>query len=207
VTAQTTIPFEQEQLLRSELSRYEKLLWWGQPAAGLRLRPSDAVMIPFSLMWGGFAIFWEVAVLTASDSPGTASPDMVVRSVFPLFGIPFVVIGLYLIVGRFFADAAIRARTYYALTDRRVIIVTGFFSRTVRSVNLRTAPEIGLREMRNGLGTVSFASPVTGRDRSWNHSGPDRMTRLVPAFELITDARRVYELALGRQAELLQPPG
>jgi hypothetical protein len=197
VTAQTTIPFEQEQLLRSELSRYEKLLWWGQPAAGLRLRPSDAVMIPFSLMWGGFAIFWEVAVLTISDSPGF----------FPLFGIPFVVIGLYLIAGRFFADAAIRARTYYALTDRRVIIVTGFFSRTVRSVNLRTAPEIGLREMRNGLGTVSFASPVTGRDRSWNHSGPDGMSRLVPAFELITDARRVYELALGRQAELLQPPG
>ena len=50
--------YEAERAVRSELGSGEKLLWSGQPRAGLRLRPADALMIPFSLMWAGFAVFW-----------------------------------------------------------------------------------------------------------------------------------------------------
>ena len=51
--------YELEQAARSELARNEKLLWSGQPRGGIKFRAADALMIPFSLMWGGFAVFWE----------------------------------------------------------------------------------------------------------------------------------------------------
>jgi hypothetical protein len=38
--------------LRLELASGEKLLWSGQPGRGLRFRGADALLIPFSLMWG-----------------------------------------------------------------------------------------------------------------------------------------------------------
>ncbi|MBI3564423.1 MAG: hypothetical protein HY079_04415 [Elusimicrobia bacterium] len=87
-------------VISAELGGDETLLWSGRPAQGLRLVLGDALMIPFSLLWGGFAIFWEVMVFR-SGAPWF----------FRLWGVPFVCVGLYLIVGRFFADAWIRARS------------------------------------------------------------------------------------------------
>ena len=47
-----------------------------------------------------------------------------------LWGIPFVVAGQYLIWGRFFYDAWLKRRTYYALT---VIVVQNGWSRRMAS--------------------------------------------------------------------------
>jgi hypothetical protein len=58
--------------------------------------------------------------------------------IFALWGIPLVLVGLYLIVGRFFVDALQRARTYCALTNERAIIVSGLLGQKVKSLPLRT---------------------------------------------------------------------
>jgi Bacterial PH domain len=184
-----------ERQLRPELDAGEKLLWTGQPRGGVRLRPADAMLIPFSLMWGGFAIFWELSVLR------TGAPLL-----FRLWGIPFVLVGLYMIIGRFFADARQRAQTYYGITNERVVIVSGLFQRQVKSLPLRSLPEVTLSERGDRSGSITFgASPAMAgwlAGTSWPGAG----RQLPPTFEMIENARQVYGLIQSTQ-RALQPVG
>ena len=169
--------------LRFALDRGERQLWSGAPRRGLVLRASDALLIPFSLLWGGFAVFWEASVL------GQGGPTF-----FAIWGVPFVLMGLYITVGRFFLDAAQRARTVYAVTSERILIEVGRlgpFAGSTKSLPLRTLSEVQLRERGNGSGTITFGPQpfgVSAVGNSWP-GGPR-----VPAFDLIPDARRVYDI-------------
>jgi len=140
--------------IEQELGSGEKLLWSGQPRTGLRLRASDAYAIPFTMLWCGFTIFWETLVIRGG------APFFML-----LWGVPFVLLCIYMVIGRFFVDAIIRGKTFYAVTSERIIIVTGLFSKGVRSLNLRTLPEIWLNERRDGSGTITFG-PVYATSRS-----------------------------------------
>ena len=174
--------------ISQRLDARESLLWSGRPRQGLVLRASDAFLIPFSLMWGGFSIFWEVSVLS-TDAPGFMA----------VWGIPFVLMGLYLIFGRFFVDAAVRSRTSYGLTNQRVIIASGLFGRSMTSLPLRTLDGVSLREKADGRGTVMFGQPSPygqwSEDVQW--PGMGRMKR--PCFEMIEQAKRVHDQVLEAQ--------
>jgi hypothetical protein len=181
---------DQKQILQAQLSPGERLLWWGQPRRGIRLRASDAFLIPFSLMWGGFAIFWEAAAFT-SDAP----------LIFRLWGVPFVLVGLYVIFGRFIVDAKVRAKTYYGVTNERIVIVSGLFGRKIKSLNLRTLADISLDERADGSGTITFGS--TGMAPWWSSrmTYRNRGPQFVPAFEMIQGAKGVYETIRNAQRQ------
>ena len=78
----------------AQLSPYlrpgELLLWSGRPDPNVHFTGADAFLIPFSIMWAGFAFFWESAAFR-SGGP----------IFFKLWGIPFVAMGLYIVFGRF----------------------------------------------------------------------------------------------------------
>jgi hypothetical protein len=180
---------EAGQEIARDLESGERVLWSGVPRQGLMLRGSDALLIPFSVMWGGFAISWEVTAL-----------KMRAGTLFDLWGIPFVAIGLYLMVGRFFVDANQRARMAYGLTDRRVIIVSGLQSRTVKSLPLKTLAEVTLEEKSDRSGTIAFG-PVNPYAR-FGGGWPASRGAQAPAFEGIAQARVVHRRIMEAQKAL-----
>lgn len=163
-----------DQIVQSELRAGEKLLWSGQPRGGIRFRPSDRFFFPFSMMWGGSALFWEVRELTTVFDTTTERP-FATRIISPLWGVPFVLVGLYIMFGRFVVDAKRRERTYYAVTDQRIIIISTWFSHKVQSLILRQIPELSLGEGANGSGSITFGSTDT-------------------AFDMVDNVRNVYDI-------------
>ena len=185
--------------LQRELTPDEHLLWSGAPAQGVRLRGGDIFMIPFSLLWGGFAFFWEGGVLTSLGARFTSTyPFIQIQlatvSFMALWGIPFCLMGIYVIIGRFFVDAWMRGRTVYGVTDHRVIIAQGG---SVKSLPLATLPQIELREGRSGRGSLYFGEPSFFDVAGWPRWGYRGGNTTVPSFEGIAKAREVYTLILG----------
>jgi hypothetical protein len=174
--------------IKTQLDPSERVLWAGQPKQGVMLRGSDALMIPFSLLWGGFAFFWEWSVLR-SDAP----------AFFALWGIPFVLVGIYIIVGRFFVDAWQRTKTHYAVTTERIVIVDGLYKSTVRSAQLSGLTEMALSEHSGGVGTISFGpSTLPAMFRSLS-GWPGMRERLGLQFDMVPDAKNVLDLIRSTQ--------
>jgi hypothetical protein len=179
--------------LQFSLDRGERQLWSGVPRQGIVLRGADAFMIPFSILWGGFAIFWEFGATAAGAG-----------WFFTLWGIPFVLMGLYMMVGRFFVDARRRARTAYAVTSDRVIINSGLFSNTTKSLNLRTISDVTLQERSNGMGTITFG-PVNPMMAMYANSSWPGVPQ-TSSFEMIPDARSVYNIIREAQTASVSLP-
>ena len=177
-----------QQAIQEELSSGERIVWAGTPKQGTLFRGSDILMIPFSLIWGGFAIFCEFLALTAvQESKNT--PDAI-AIIFPLFGIPFVLVGLYLIFGGFICHAKKRSKTFYGVTNERAIIVSGIFSKSVKSLNLNAMSDLSINEKENSLGTITFGqdNPIMSMFMSGGFPGAGPT---VPKFEFIEGAKNV----------------
>jgi hypothetical protein len=105
-----------------------------------------------------------------------------------------VLVGLYITVGRFFIDARERSRTVYAVTDERVLIVSGKDGNHVRSLDLRTLSNVSLQRNMQGVGTITFGPehPAYVRSAGGMQGWPGAYT--TPRFERIPDAKTVYDL-------------
>ena len=175
------------QEIQREVTGSERLLWSGMPRQGIFFSGADLFLIPFSLMWGGFAFFWEYQAVTQG------APFF-----FLIWGIPFVLVGIYFIVGRFFVDARQRRATYYGLTDQRVIIISGIFTRKVKSLNLWTLSDISLTEKSDRSGTI-----ILGPSNPWASMYMGMSWPGVPrtdTFVGVTDAKKIYDMIRSAQA-------
>ena len=176
--------------IRSELSPGEHVLWSGQPRQGLVFRGSDVFAIPFSMLWAGFAVFWLV---TAAQS-GAPLP-------FVLFGVPFVMIGAYIVIGRFLVESQQREKTFYAVTQQRVIIASGLFAKSVKSLNLKTLSDLSISERPDGSGTITFGAqhPMAAMFSGMS-AWPGAGQYIGPRFDLVPQVRSVYETVRRAQA-------
>jgi hypothetical protein len=143
--------------IQPELTSGESILWAAQPNTSRIFHREDLYLIPFSLLWGGFAIFWEAGVTGFWSSSRTHPAP----TFFMLWGIPFVVIGQYMIWGRFIVAAWKKRRTFYALTNRRAVVVQDGWSRKTASAYLDTLPTLIKEGGSNGIGMSSVTISIS----------------------------------------------
>ena len=177
------IDLDIQQKLQLELIDNEKLIWTGRPRTGVVFRATDIFLVPFSLVWFGVVIF-------ALGDNGVNEVKMPVA----LFFIPFIIAGLFITVGRFFVDSKRRANTVYGITDNRVIIKSGMFSKSVNSLNIKTLSGITIDKKSDGSGTITIG-PTDYRfalvqGLMWQGN------KQTPKLELINDVKNVYSLLL-----------
>jgi hypothetical protein len=180
-------------VIQPELTSGESILWAGQPSTRVVFHKEDLFLIPFSFLWSGFAIFWEGAVAGYWGSSGTSSAHPWVFGM--IWGIPFVVIGQYMIWGRFLYGAWKKKRTHYAVTNRRVIVVQDGWKRQMASNYIDTLPTLIKEGGSIGIGTLRFAqseSMWSGR-RGWE-AWDGMAVGTVPTFIDIEDVDSVYRL-------------
>lgn len=174
-----------ESLFERDLGRGERIVWTGQPDAHRIFTSADLFLVPFSLVWGGFALYWEATVLGLTGSP-PAPPA------FAVFGVPFVILGLYFMVGRFIYQRWAKQNTYYALTNRRALIVRHLRGRSVDAIILDSVPGIKTSTRADGSGTIVFGK-TTPFDAIYGNTGLTFFRKGVytPAFYDIPDAQAV----------------
>ena len=120
--------------------------------------------------------------------------------IFPLFGLPFVALGFYIMIGRFFVDAKSRERIFYGVTNDRIIIISGIFARQIKSLQLRTLADVTLSERADRSGSITFGST---NFFGWCYAGnswPGTGRYSPPMFDMIESAKDVYEIIRAAQS-------
>lgn len=177
--------------IQSELLSGESFVWAGQPEPSVIFHKEDAYLIPFSFLWGGFAIFWEGSVAGlwgVRDNHHQWTFGI-------LWGIPFVLIGQYAIWGRFFHVAWRKGRTHYAVTNRRVIVVQEGWKRQMAFAYVDSLPALIKESGSRGIGTLRFGPPyLTSPGRNSSTSFNSLSIAGAPVFVDIEDVDSVYRL-------------
>mgnify|MGYP000011702136 CR=1 FL=1 len=177
------------QAVRSALQPGEYVLWEGAPRKGMRLQKSDVFLIPFSLFWCGFAGFWEYTVI-AGGGP----------LIMALFGIPFILVGLYLLFGRFVSRARSLSSTHYVVTDQRLLFLYRKNTQFLLYQNIETLEK---EQTKDDRGTIYFFPRnfyYQDYRRTASYHGNANLLQ-GRAFEDIEDVERVYRLIEGKVLE------
>jgi len=141
----------------------ERVLWSGSPRPLRYMLKKSFPIFPFGIFFFGFSLFWIKGAAMATQKAGDPFE-------FPFwwFGIPFVCVGLGMVLSPFWFY--LRAKqTIYVLTDRRAITAVGGPFAQRSSVPLEQMPFIDVRTAADGSGHILFQQMVANR-YGWNTS-------------------------------------
>ena len=180
-------------VFQPELLRDEEILWTGQPKVKV-FALADILLIPFSFLWCGIVFVFAAAALFSGEV------------IVILFAAVFLILGLFVLIGRFIWKIKRRRNTFYAVTNKRVLVFMDVWTKDVQAVFIESIPVINRLIRSNGSGTIKFGNmsflgslnESTGMDFLLPPYG-----REVPVFYDITDARKVYDTVTGLRDRLL----
>jgi hypothetical protein len=149
-------------LIQVELQPGEKLLWSGRPnPKRMAWQLPNIIAVVFAIPFTLFAIFWMcLALLPMAAFFSAAEPSQMEGAAFslcfPLFGLPFLLVGLVMLTAPYWAYRR-ALKMVYGLTDRRALILTTGKSISVKSYSDEDIDNIERTEQADGSGDLIFA--------------------------------------------------
>lgn len=183
------LPHETAALVGAELAAGERIVWVGQPIPGRFARKSIGIVL-FGIPWTAFAIFWMVGAGMGTWSVPAKGEDggfFQIFRLFPLFGLPFVLIGIGMLSSPYWMRRK-AYRTAYVITDRRALV---FDAGSWRGTTIRSFEPDRLNDLRrvqnnDGSGDIIF-------ERQWrsNSDGGKQSTDI--GFLAIANVKNVED--------------
>lgn len=176
-----TLPPKLRQLVQTELQSDETILWSDTPVARFFTAKSTGVFL-FAILWTLFSLSW-IAGASGYKIPSLNGPD----GLFPLLGVPFVIVGIGMLAYPL-VNYRNAFKSCYVLTDRRALTFEPEWTRTtIRSFTPRQLTIVYRKEARDGTGDVIFNA------KRWNtHDGKSHSEEI--GFLSIAKVREVESM-------------
>lgn len=185
------IPHHLQSKVERELEPGERIEWIEMPIPRF-FTPTVTSAFLFGIPWTAFALFW-----TAAAAWGTSNAEGAgVFRAFPLFGVPFILIGFGLLSSPLWSYRK-ALRSVYVITSRRAITFDGGRTTTIRSYPPDRLQDVYRKEKKDGSGDVIIAR------RAWRDSDGDRQSEEL-GFLSVRDPKAV-ESMLRKLAEAAGP--
>lgn len=142
--------------LDRELAEGERVIW--QAAQAGRVETSGFLIYIFAVPWTGFSIMWTILAAAGASQMGDESFGWIGLA-FPLFGVPFILVGLAMLSAPWIPLFQ-KGRVLYAVTNRRVLRISLGRELVVKSLPGKRIGLIERRESRDGTGLLKLAAKV-----------------------------------------------
>lgn len=140
--------------LRRELQRGERVLWSGRPLPRVNL--AAFAIWAFAIPWTAFAVFWTAMAYAGVSSMETEDSGILAYA-FPLFGLPFILVGLGMMAGPF-VPLFLARKTKFAITNQRLIRLRLGQRLVTQSVEGSRIGSIERSERRDGSGSLKIVA-------------------------------------------------
>lgn len=136
-----------QDVISQELDQNEQILWSGQPNPNVYFAKGDLFLVPFALLWSGFAFSATFGTIV-HGAPG----------LFTIMPALFCIVGLYITIGRFIYKRIRKLKTYYVLTNKRVLEIIMTRSRKTKEIYLSQMQGLNSTVNRNKRGSITFSN-------------------------------------------------
>ncbi|WP_417432712.1 hypothetical protein [Kiloniella sp.] len=174
--------------VRSELIENEQLIWADRPVSERFYRKKIKAAIAGKVIIG-LIVLWILGVIYTSFSSGNLPALALV-----FFALPLLFIARKLLKKP--AEARQRAeQTYYAITDKRLLIINDYKDKSVESYDLDKLEFVENAENKDGTGNVYFTktliTTISNNDRDGRSSRNKSVHEVKKGFKGIYDAENV----------------
>jgi len=129
--------------LKSHLSKNEILIWMGRPKQGFDIMVHGKSGIFLIVVFSLILIFWLAQIFTGNFG-------------LALFLFIHILLILSVFIRLFIVEMIARKNMIYGITDKRIIIKSGIYSKSFKSFNIKNLGQIEINEREDLSGTITL---------------------------------------------------